>query len=343
MEVGIETQTIASLRKFDEPDLASNSIDWTVEGISADPDSHTYQIICHVWNIEGDYDYCFSNVFEIVEELGSGKGGQIPILGFGLEDGTDRTYPLPGFSNAASDRDRINYWIFPINPSDNEGEIYLNITGCKDKELFIRSIELIAVDAVPGYMLTLRESEPVLTRDGKEFMSVVSLVESGKGKDTVLGENCLFVEKSQSSLKSEEIEVTSCESVEFNFTVPGERENKARHYVLCYSGGLVDAEGDDGEEIPKIFALIDPYPNPFNPVTTIEFHVPRRAKIGLHIYDVEGRLIRTLTDGYCMPGVHKVIWDGCNSGANRVASGVYFCRLAIHNERDITKKMVLLR
>jgi hypothetical protein len=219
----------------------------------------------------------------------------------------------------------------------------LSITGCKGRRLIIRSMELIAVNAAPGYNLTLRESEPVLTRDGKEFVSVVSLMESDKERETVPGENYLFVEKSQSSMKCEEIEISSIESVEINFTVPDEKEDKARYYVLCYSGGLVDAEGYDGKEIPEIFALIDPYPNPFNPATTIEFHVPHRAKIGLHIYNVEGRLIRTLADGYYLPGVYKVMWDGCNSGANRVASGVYFCRFTIHDEKDITKKMVILR
>lgn len=70
------------------------------------------------------------------------------------------------------------------------------------------------------------------------------------------------------------------------------------------------------------------YPNPFNPGTVIAFDLPARAEVSLHVYDMSGRLIRTLLDGEVVePGRRDVAWNGTDDGGRSVAAGVYVYRL----------------
>ncbi len=96
---------------------------------------------------------------------------------------------------------------------------------------------------------------------------------------------------------------------------------------------------------PGTFALYQNYPNPFNPQTTITFDVGGEpgtvCEVNLAIYDVRGRLVRTLVDGKLEAGRHSVVWDGRNSGG-RMASGVYFYNLETEAGR-LTRKMTAIR
>ncbi|RPH57923.1 MAG: T9SS C-terminal target domain-containing protein, partial [Acidobacteria bacterium] len=89
-------------------------------------------------------------------------------------------------------------------------------------------------------------------------------------------------------------------------------------------------------------ALRPPVPNPFNPTTTVEFTLERASHVTLRIYDVEGRLARTLLDRPLMRGVHQERWDGRDDRGNPAASGVYFLRFKAGNVTQ-TQKMVLLK
>jgi hypothetical protein len=90
-------------------------------------------------------------------------------------------------------------------------------------------------------------------------------------------------------------------------------------------------------------SLSQNHPNPFNPATTIAYSIKERAAVSLKIYNVTGRLVRTLVNETKSPGVlHRVTWNGHNEAGQRVASGVYFYRLVTKNFTQ-TKKMVLLK
>jgi hypothetical protein len=84
-------------------------------------------------------------------------------------------------------------------------------------------------------------------------------------------------------------------------------------------------------------------PNPFNPVTTIGYSIPEEGRVALRVYDVTGRLVRTLVDGHQCAGVSQAIWRGNDNNGAPVASGVYFYRLSTEGEAAQTRKMVLLR
>ncbi|HOX27276.1 MAG TPA: FlgD immunoglobulin-like domain containing protein [Candidatus Krumholzibacteria bacterium] len=68
-------------------------------------------------------------------------------------------------------------------------------------------------------------------------------------------------------------------------------------------------------------------PNPFNPSTTIVYEVPTATSVGLQVFDLRGRLVRTLVDDSVIAGRHEVQWDGRDSNGRELPSGVYFSRL----------------
>jgi hypothetical protein len=94
---------------------------------------------------------------------------------------------------------------------------------------------------------------------------------------------------------------------------------------------------------PHRFQLEHNTPNPFNPSTTIAFHLPQDDTVYLRVHHLSGRLITTLLDGVYLPaGPHTVTWDGRDRDARRVASGVYLYSMQVGTE-TITKKMMLLK
>ena len=89
--------------------------------------------------------------------------------------------------------------------------------------------------------------------------------------------------------------------------------------------------------IPANFYLGTPYPNPFNPVTTIAYDVPLDCEIELSIYDLRGRLVEQLISGYMEAGYYEIQWN-----AGTASSGIYFLRLTAQ-EQAITRKLILMK
>jgi len=83
-------------------------------------------------------------------------------------------------------------------------------------------------------------------------------------------------------------------------------------------------------------------PNPFNPTTVVSFEISKRGHVEIRIYDIAGRLVRTLLNEEKEPGRYEVIWDGKNQRSRPVPSGIYFCQL-IAPDHVASTKMVLLR
>ncbi len=98
--------------------------------------------------------------------------------------------------------------------------------------------------------------------------------------------------------------------------------------------------------------LLAPSPNPFNPTTTVSYAVGSLGHVTVRIYDLAGRVVRTLADGAHEAGEYEILWDGTTDASTRAASGVYFIRMttAGHDaaERDPgaesrQQKLVLLK
>ena len=95
--------------------------------------------------------------------------------------------------------------------------------------------------------------------------------------------------------------------------------------------------------IPKVYALYQNVPNPFNPETVIRYDVPAGGgNVTLRVFDVSGKLVRTLVYGVEPAGERTVQWNGRNEKGEQVSTGVYFYRLEAGSFTE-RKKMVLLK
>ena len=94
----------------------------------------------------------------------------------------------------------------------------------------------------------------------------------------------------------------------------------------------------DNEAVrPVNFELKGNYPNPFNPSTTIEFSIPTSGLVELTVYDITGRAVETLQQGFLTAGNHQVTFAG-----EKLASGAYFYTLKSQGFQDV-KKMLLVK
>jgi photosystem II stability/assembly factor-like uncharacterized protein len=90
-------------------------------------------------------------------------------------------------------------------------------------------------------------------------------------------------------------------------------------------------------QIPNVYALEQNYPNPFNPTTSISFSLPKAGVVELKVYDILGKEVATLVNGFNQAGSHTVNFD-----ASALSSGIYFYTLKSADFTD-TKKMVLVK
>ena len=128
-------------------------------------------------------------------------------------------------------------------------------------------------------------------------------------------------------------------SVRFTDSQNGWVVGKEGMILKAITGNVTEINASDNNDanIPSEFNLFDNYPNPFNPVTTISFQIPKSSFVSLKIYDVIGTEITTLVSENLLGGNYKFDWD-----AGNLASGIYLYRLQSENFTS-TKKMILLR
>jgi flagellar hook assembly protein FlgD len=83
-------------------------------------------------------------------------------------------------------------------------------------------------------------------------------------------------------------------------------------------------------------------PNPFNPRTTLSFVLESAGSVSLKVYDVSGRLVRTLLNETRGAGPVSAVWDGTDEQGRPAASGVYLARME-SRDRALTRRMTLVR
>ena len=116
-----------------------------------------------------------------------------------------------------------------------------------------------------------------------------------------------------------------------SFTGPWDNGEIEDYYI----GGFLGL--DNLTEIPEKYDLSAPYPNPFNPATTLDYAVPERGHVTINIYNGLGQLVDTPVNEHHDPGYYSLRWNG-----NAFPSGVYFVQL-ITDDKNIKHKMVLLK
>ncbi|MEO0081708.1 MAG: S8 family serine peptidase [candidate division WOR-3 bacterium] len=140
---------------------------------------------------------------------------------------------------------------------------------------------------------------------------------------------------------------------------PWTAESLGTHPVRCSTAlaGDVDPANDQVEDsvtvakrpgvagyelLPTAFALEPGRPTPFTRYTVIRYALPTASRSRVAVYDVRGRLMRTLVDMHQAAGWYSVVWDGCDQRGRRLAEGIYFCRMAAGDYLG-TRRLILAR
>jgi hypothetical protein len=108
---------------------------------------------------------------------------------------------------------------------------------------------------------------------------------------------------------------------------------------------LLDASGVlsiDGGVSPDKFALHQNYPNPFNPITQIRYDLPEDAMVNITIYDMMGRVVRTIVNSQQTVGYKSIQWNATNGYGKPVSAGIYLVQIQAGEYRN-TKKMLFLK
>ena len=103
----------------------------------------------------------------------------------------------------------------------------------------------------------------------------------------------------------------------------------------------IEEEEDKYKDIKS--KLLQNQPNPFNQRTVIRYQIKESVSVILNVYDIIGRVVRTLVNDSKDPGSYSVYWDRKDDLGNLVGSGVYFYNLIAGQEQSSTKKMVIIR
>ena len=228
-----------------------------------------------------------------------------------------------------------------IQNSQNELEIAINA----DSNVYGLQFDLICNGSINDEEV----SHAFSNNDSRSNMSVYS-----KLKDNGVVRVIMFDLGGQPLVTSNNTEKVL--NIDVNKTVGNDLTRNSNNSTVsdCICENIVVA-GEHGEELdattttilsddlttPSETKITGNYPNPFNPSTTIEFDLSSEnaGLINVVVYDLQGRVVDTLYDGYMSEGLgHKLIWD-----ASAVASGKYFAVLSTPNGFSDTVYMTLIK
>ena len=135
----------------------------------------------------------------------------------------------------------------------------------------------------------------------------------------------------------------------YTFTDNTVQENESYDYRLSdvdYDGNVeyhsLQLMGVSSTNIPEQFILYPNYPNPFNPVTTIRYDLPKESLVDITVYDMLGNVVYNLVNTNQSSGYKSVQWNAINNQGEPVSAGVYLYKIQAENFVD-TKKMILLK
>lgn len=139
------------------------------------------------------------------------------------------------------------------------------------------------------------------------------------------------------------------EIVSLTFKVLREFEDQARFEIaegLVFdpqqlSNPAVVAGVLELQSTPTEFALLQNFPNPFNPETTISYNLAESGDVSLQIYNVVGQVVRTLVAERQSAGRYQVRWNGTDDRGVPVSSGIYFYQITTGKNQDVRKLMLL--
>ncbi len=122
----------------------------------------------------------------------------------------------------------------------------------------------------------------------------------------------------------------------------GNRDRADGNCVRCIKDDQIQVSIIYEELIPELFTLHHNYPNPFNPITSLRYNLPEDGLVNITIYDMVGRIVKTLINDSQTAGFKSVQWNATNERNEPVSSGLYLYTIQAGEFRQ-TKKMLLLK
>jgi hypothetical protein len=240
------------------------------------------------------------------------------------------------------DAPSVTYVDFDIHPTSWPNPININSGGTVPAAIL--GTESFDVTSIDPASLLFEGVTPV----GWAFEDVTSPSGGGECNDTEVGPDGFL----DLTLKfyTQEL-VTALGSV-----------NNGDELILTIEGELIGGgalEGDDCVVIkgkssnqvvnsipltstPVKLTLMRNYPNPFNPVTTIFFNLREDSYVSLTVYDMLGRVVKTLISGQKVAGDHSAVWDSTNEMGEKMSAGIYLYSITAGSDHK-TQKMILLK
>ncbi|MEN8191851.1 MAG: Ig-like domain-containing protein [Bacteroidota bacterium] len=200
--------------------------------------------------------------------------------------------------------------------------------------------------------LSLKSSYPINGQEEVNPNVNIQLVFDASISSNTLGGNIKFIDSDQNSV-SITANLSALANGIISFTPKDSLDENSTYHILLYEGlGSTDNYflGDsvkisfttktitsisEIETTPDNFELITCYPNPFNPSTTIQYHLNESSDVLIKIYDIIGNEVTTLLNEFVNAGTHKISFN-----ANNLPSGVYFSQIITKNERKSIKLLL---
>lgn len=252
----------------------------------------------------------------------------------------ERVDPVPTLAQPESDRTPwgTDCWVTGQHPGGDDG---VNDVDGGQTTLLSPTYDLSASDnAVVRYWRWF--SNNMGSGPGRDSWVVKARNDGGSWvvvESTLVSSGWVTVEADLNALLGQNLG-----DVEFKFTAEdiqvGSLVEAAVDEFTIFTNLPSATPGQAGQRLA--FNLGQASPNPFNPWTAIRFEVPATVHAELHIYGVDGRLLRTLMDGIVAPGRHTYTWDSRDDAGRQAAAGVYYYVLEAGDYRA-TRRMVLLK
>ncbi|MFC1475313.1 T9SS type A sorting domain-containing protein [Candidatus Zixiibacteriota bacterium] len=116
----------------------------------------------------------------------------------------------------------------------------------------------------------------------------------------------------------------------------------ASSFELKYHPARSKDISNKSQTLAKHYRLKSNYPNPFNPITTIEYNLSSEAKVDITVYNMVGQAVKKLICKTIPAGTHTVEWNGKDEFGNNVSTGIYFYKIVTEGYSE-TRKMILLK
>ncbi len=197
----------------------------------------------------------------------------------------------------------------------------------KNKNIF-KSLVILALCLIPLVNVIGQTNQDVLQKNLP-----------GKETEILKGNNQFFFVSIDEPIYTVMKDPSKSSEVDFCFVVLSQNTQDDK------TGGLSSENAK--AKLPETFDLGQNFPNPFNPTTTINFQIPpekgaESIQTIINIYDVLGRLVRTLVDENLSAGFYSRHWNGLNDNGEKTSSGVYFYTFTAGDFKK-TKGMLMIK